>query len=516
MTRQGERRASRVEAVNDERLPSIESAAIIPMLEPVTACCALGDGRFSVGAASGELRVHEADALLGSAQLGSAIVGVVTGGEGVIAASEVAGVSAYHGEPLWLVEIDAGAELLTNSGNAVLVADAAGGVTRITASGEVVGRISPGEIHRLAGSEDGRSNAIGLRDGSLIIFDDCGQVLHESPASDDDIEAVGLLSYRADGVLLACRDSMGMTLDDRPENRLECWHSERGLIHTAELPARATSILPTVSGVLVGCQNGALVELTIGGGTTERFRADNSISSIIQWGDDLIIGTWFHAQRLNEDGSRVWSYEHEGLVTSILDIGAGLIAVIGEAPAGSNAASIVLLDPDSEPRIPEDESFDFEFTPTGSSEFAGDLSEDELAAADAPPDSASDASELMDALAEEMELTSHDPVVSESDLLADLSASARAINLPPIADAGEDLTLPADEDGTATILLDGSRSYDPDGHIATFAWQDAKGRVIGDTAQVRVRLRAGTHPFELTVTDDKGATTTSIVTVRIQ
>ncbi len=500
----------------DERLPSIESAALVAMDEAVTACCALGDGRFAIGAASGELRIHEADALLGSAQLGSVIVGVAKSGEAVIAASEVAGVCAFHGEPLWLVEIDAGSEILTPSGDAMLVSDGAGGVTRIDSSGKVVGRKVFGEVHRMAGSADGRANAVGLRDGTLVIFDDCAQLLHESVASEDDIETISHLAFRSDGVLLACRDSMGMTLDERLENRMECWDGERGLIHTAELPARATSIRATESGVLVGCQNGALVRASVGGQVEEVVRFEHPITVIIEWGEDYLVGTWFHTKRITADGSTLWSYEHEGLVTAILDIGAGLIAAVGEAPAGQNPAPVVLLDPDAEPRIPEEESFEYEFTPSGSSEFAGGLSEDELAAADAPPEAASDAADLIDALAEEMELASHEPVVSESDLLADLSASARAINLPPIADAGEDRTIHAEEDGTAIILLDGSRSYDPDGQIVSYAWQDARGKVIGDTAQVRVRLRAGTHPFELTVTDDKGAATTAIVTVRIQ
>ena len=84
------------------------------------------------------------------------------------------------------------------------------------------------------------------------------------------------------------------------------------------------------------------------------------------------------------------------------------------------------------------------------------------------------------------------------------------------ADAGEDKTISAEEDNTATILLDGSRSYDPDGMIQSYAWQDSKGNVIGDSVQVRVRLPLGTHPFELTVVDDKGAATKAMVTVRIQ
>ena len=390
---------------------------------------------------------------------------------------------------------------------------AAGG---IDSEGEVSGSKSYGEVQRLAGSADGATTAVGLTNGTLILSDALAEVVQESPADADDIETISHLVFRPDGVLLACRDSMGMTLDNRPENRMECWDHERGMIHMSELPARATSLLATESGAIVGCQNGAVIHGIVGAELEEITRFDNPISTIIEWGDDLIIGTWFHTKRIAFDGSTVWSYEHEGLVTAILDLGAGLIAVIGESPAGQNPASIVLLDPDAEPRLPEDASFEYEFTPQGSTEFAGGLSEDEIAMADAPPESANDAGGLIDTLAEEMEISTSDPIVSESDLLADLSASARAINLPPIADAGEDRTTPAESDGTATILLDGSRSYDPDGHIVNYAWQDANGKVIGNQAQVRVRLRAGTHPFELTVTDDKGAATTAMVTVRIQ
>ena len=116
----------------------------------------------------------------------------------------------------------------------------------------------------------------------------------------------------------------------------------------------------------------------------------------------------------------------------------------------------------------------------------------------------------------ELEVIEEEKAISEADLLEDLSASAKAINLPPIADAGEDKTISSEEDNTAIILLDGSRSYDPDGKIQSYAWQDSKGNIIGESAQVRVRLPLGTHPFELTVVDDKGAATKAIVTVRIQ
>ncbi len=107
-------------------------------------------------------------------------------------------------------------------------------------------------------------------------------------------------------------------------------------------------------------------------------------------------------------------------------------------------------------------------------------------------------------------------VEAESDILEELSASARAINLPPVADAGEDITAVSDDEGKAEVLLDGSDSYDPDGDIVTWAWEDERQRVIGSNDRIRVRLSKGVHVFYLTVTDDKGSATKSSVTVHVK
>jgi len=193
----------------------------------------------------------------------------------------------------------------------------------------------------------------------------------------------------------------------------------------------------------------------------------------------------------------------------------GNLVIIGESPAGSNPAPVILLDPDSIPYLPEGDEFDFEEISQGSSEFAGDLSQEEITLADAPPMAISETDDLMSALGEELEIITEEKVV-EVDLLEDLSSSARAINLPPIADAGDDRTVNADEDGTAIVLLDGSRSYDPDGTIESWAWQNEKDKIIGHTPMIKVKLPSGVHTFKLQVTDNRGASTTSMVTIRIQ
>ena len=497
-------------------LPTIESFSQIEMLEDIVSYCILGNSRFAVGSIGGKLQIFEVDTVLQDAKFDSAIISIITFGENVIAASTTGQIQSFHDSLSWQYEIPSGIEHIIPLGDIICISDSSGLLVFLNSDGVEVKTQSHGDVNRLTQSNDGNFFAIAKTDGTLLILDKSREIRHESFADNEDVETISQICFRMDKILLACRDSLGLTLDERPENRLECWHPERGLLHTSELPAMATSILATETGAIVGCQNGALLMFTIGKEVEELLILDNPVSSIIQWGEDLIIGTWFNAMRISCSGEIIWSYEHEGLVSEILPINSDLIAVIGRSPAGQSPASIVLLEPDSETIDPEVELFDYEFSMNDSKEFDGGLSDDEIARAEAPPSASFESDSLMDDLDEELEIIVEEIVISEADLLEDLSASAKAINLPPIADAGEDKTISAEEDNTATILLDGTRSYDPDGMIQSYAWKDSKGNIIGDTAQVRVRLPLGTHPFELTVVDDKGAATKAMVTVRIQ
>ena len=499
-----------------DSLPTIEAFAEIEMLQDVVSCCVLGNSRFAVGTIVGKLQIFELDNLLQDADFDSAIISIIELSEEVIAASITGEIKSLTDSLNWHHEIQSGIEHMAQLEDLICVSDTSGSIIFLNFKGDEVRTQSHGDVNQLAHSVDGRYLAIAKTDGTLLLSSKTGEILQESFADAEDVETISQICFRSDGILLACRDSLGMTLDERPENRLECWHPQRGLLHTTELPAMATSILSTEDGGIVGCQNGAILRFRIGKDVEELLIVDNSVSSIIQWDQDLIIGTWFNAMRISSSGELIWSYEHDGLVSEVLAISSDLIAVIGRSPAGQNPASVVLLEPNSEPIIPEDESFVYEFSNDAPNEFAGGLSDEEITKAEAPPLPSSETNELMDALGEELDYIEEGKVISETDLLADLSASAKAINLPPIADAGEDKTISSEDDNTATILLDGSRSYDPDGKIQSYAWQDSNGNIIGNSAQVRVRLPLGTHPFELTVIDDKGAATKAMVTIRIQ
>lgn len=74
-------------------------------------------------------------------------------------------------------------------------------------------------------------------------------------------------------------------------------------------------------------------------------------------------------------------------------------------------------------------------------------------------------------------------------------------NLPPVADAGPDLSVP---DGNS-ITIDGSGSFDPEQTILTFVWSIGGVEVATGLQYEAAFLAAGTHTVTLTVTDRGGA-----------
>jgi chitodextrinase len=93
-----------------------------------------------------------------------------------------------------------------------------------------------------------------------------------------------------------------------------------------------------------------------------------------------------------------------------------------------------------------------------------------------------------------------------------------AANQPPVANAGtsKTITLPVD-----STTLDGTKSSDPDGTIASYSWSEVSGpstaTIVGSsTATPTVSgLVQGEYVFQLTVTDNSGATNTNASQVKI-
>jgi hypothetical protein len=88
-------------------------------------------------------------------------------------------------------------------------------------------------------------------------------------------------------------------------------------------------------------------------------------------------------------------------------------------------------------------------------------------------------------------------------------------NIAPTADAGADQTVNDDNgDGVASVTLNGSGSFDPDGVIVTYEWQEGQ-TVLGTTPSITASFTARSHTVTLTVTDEDGATGTDEVLVTV-
>ena len=100
----------------------------------------------------------------------------------------------------------------------------------------------------------------------------------------------------------------------------------------------------------------------------------------------------------------------------------------------------------------------------------------------------------------------------DGDVRVDMGAYEYTNQLP-VADAGTDRTVTAAGSCSAIVALDGSASSDPDGDPLTFTWTGPFGTVSGPTASVS--LPVGTHVITLTVSDQRGGSSSDTLVVTV-
>jgi hypothetical protein len=93
-------------------------------------------------------------------------------------------------------------------------------------------------------------------------------------------------------------------------------------------------------------------------------------------------------------------------------------------------------------------------------------------------------------------------------------------NDPPVADAGDDMTIECTSSEGTAVRLDGSGSTDPNDDIVLYEWLVDFGlpteMLLGEGAMLDVTLGVGTHTITLRVTDSRGETATDEVVVTIE
>ena len=98
--------------------------------------------------------------------------------------------------------------------------------------------------------------------------------------------------------------------------------------------------------------------------------------------------------------------------------------------------------------------------------------------------------------------------------------TVQQVNAPPVADAGDDMTIECTANEGTAVRLDGSGSTDPDNDIVLYEWfldfGLATETLLGEGVQLDTTLPLGVHTVTLRVTDSEGATATDEVVVTIQ
>ena len=85
----------------------------------------------------------------------------------------------------------------------------------------------------------------------------------------------------------------------------------------------------------------------------------------------------------------------------------------------------------------------------------------------------------------------------------------------PVADAGSNqLVVDSDDNGSQSVSLDGSGSYDTDGNIVSYTWrEDTNVLAYGETNSVT--LDVGSHTISLEVVDDNGGSGIDTVVIQV-
>jgi chitodextrinase len=118
----------------------------------------------------------------------------------------------------------------------------------------------------------------------------------------------------------------------------------------------------------------------------------------------------------------------------------------------------------------------------------------------------------------QLQVTDNDGATNTDQVTVNVQADVNKLNLPPVAIAGPDTTiyLPAN-----SYTLNGQQSYDPDGTIVSYQWQQINGPNMEASTSMNgvqvnlTNMQAGAYQFQLTVTDNQGSTSTAVVKVSV-
>lgn len=532
----------------------IDPLAVVPVAAKVTSLAIDPEGGwFAFGDASGHIHIHRAPdgaalarfaveggvAHLGCDPHGQLVVGTHTG--------DLYGMG-LDGRPRWQQSMGGGCDLMAVApeGDLIVVIDGQRTLHAVDGQGRRLWHWNGGELVRLAIERHGGMVAVADDGGTVTVMNRGGQSVFQRPPKAHGDERVVALGFLADGHLVVSSESLVVAQGADDDNALEWYNSVGQAVHQHGLPVRCDILDGAGPNLRVGLINGEVLEFDATLQPSVRHRARYAISALASVQNDLLVGAWFHLSRVPAEDDPLWQVEHTGIVDHLVVSRLGrFVAVAGDDRNEMTAQhSVQLLDPNQQARYVDEDGLQemdedlrafaddaggvdhqrisdaSAYDTDGADDLAGLLTAEELASFEDGGGAAGgdDQDDLMAMLSADVGGGLAEPTAGGSagmtDLLGAMQAEGDGVsNLPPVCDAGDDQRVVADGTGTAIVLLDGSRSYDPDGDIEHWQWNDDYGRNIGSTSQVRLKLPLGAHRFQLTVTDDDGASTTDSTSI---
>lgn len=481
---------------------------------PIMESFAMGKG-FVVLSGNGivEFFNHEGKKISNN-EIGANIVATDSIGGRLLVASSSGEISLLSENSEKVIISGVGCESISLSGQSILLSTEDGDLLMFDKDGSKKASIHLPGVTIMRFSENHNEIVIASEDGKMTILSHDLELLGSSPPAEDDIEVITYVSAIKEGRFLVSRESLGAVVDDRPVNRVEFWDLEGGLLEVVEIPSRATSILASGDGYYVGCFEGELLWIESEKDPYLLSNLGYSVTDLIICNEDVIASSWFYAKRVSPEGVEKWIFEHPTIISKILNLDEGIIALVSGNGKYEGGSRISLIDPNKEASDSESSfQMPLQTRDLSDSSFSGMPTENEISIA-SKRNTVNEIDSIIRDINESLEISMTE-LNEEEDILEALASSAAILNLPPVADAGDDVTIISNTDSKADVILDGSKSYDPDGEIVSWSWISENGRVLGESPIIKVRLSQGVHSFSLSVTDNKGATSASKMTVRV-
>lgn len=468
------------------------------------------------------------------------VVGLCSRGNRLFALDELNGLTCLddEGQVAWFSEVPGGGFSLHQGSENMAVIDALGRLHLIGYDGANVEH---------APSVDGVLKACFIDDALVLACEDGtvlairkNSVVWRRPVRGEVGESITALGADLDGHLVLGREGYALVDGEEEALEMEVWCLRTfELIHRVDLKNRLTHCTPGASGVLCGFDDG-LVSNFSNGVFEEILRTNYAIQGLVVSGENLIVSSWFYLFGHRTDEG-LWKIEHQGMPTQVLASPNGKVCFFAgddqndwtdPEPIGYFRLDEGLFDVDAteltewfqkgsnEPQLSADEIYrvddsvenlltEDERAMMGKSVGAsieslqdalGDLV-DELDDTTADLGTLNvDAEGLLEAMNDEL---SNMALLPDEDLFDALNESVVA-PIAPVPRAGDDRTMACDSDGTAVVVLDGLGSEDVQNRIVMWSWVDDTGKEIASQPQVKVRLDAGVHRFELRICDSDG------------